>query len=184
MATLGTGTPNLLERATAASYRYRLLQIALVVIGALMLLLYPLSLVWPAGWAWHPGAPYESDYFTMIVGLYATLGAFLLNAARRPEANLALIWFTVCSSVVHGAIMTAQSFGSGHHMGHLLGDVPALFLENVADSRLLERIAAETGVRIGGKLYSDALSPPDGPAASYIAMMRSNARELTRVLTC
>jgi zinc/manganese transport system substrate-binding protein len=63
-------------------------------------------------------------------------------------------------------------------------NVPALFLENVADSRLLERIAAETGVRIGGKLYSDALSPPDGPAATYIAMMRSNARELTRVLTC
>ena len=63
-------------------------------------------------------------------------------------------------------------------------NVPALFLENVSDSRLLERIAAETGVRIGGKLYSDALSPPDGPAPTYIAMMRSNARELTRVLTC
>jgi zinc/manganese transport system substrate-binding protein len=63
-------------------------------------------------------------------------------------------------------------------------NVPALFLENVADSRLPERIAAETGVRIGGKLYSDALSPPDGPAATYIAMMRSNVRELTRALTC
>lgn len=63
-------------------------------------------------------------------------------------------------------------------------NVPALFLENVADSRLLERIAAETGVRIGGKLYSDALSPPDGPAASYIEMMRSNVHELTRALTC
>ena len=63
-------------------------------------------------------------------------------------------------------------------------NVPALFLENVADSRLLERIAAETGVRIGGKLYSDALSPPDGPATTYIAMMRSNVRELTRALTC
>src|ERR1700758_5313470 len=137
MATLGTGTPNLLERATAASYRYRLLQIALVVIGALMLLLYPLSLVWPAGWAWHPGAPYESDYFTMIVGLYATLGAFLLNAARRPEANLALIWFTVCSSVVHAAIMAAQSFGSGDHMGHLWGDIPALLLVAIVLSVLV-----------------------------------------------
>lgn len=63
-------------------------------------------------------------------------------------------------------------------------NVPALFLENVADSRLLERIAAETGVRIGGKLYSDALSPPDGPATTYIAMMRSNVRELTSALTC
>jgi zinc/manganese transport system substrate-binding protein len=61
---------------------------------------------------------------------------------------------------------------------------PALFLENVADSRLLQRIAEDTGVRIGGKLYSDALSPPDGPAASYIAMMRSNVRELTHALTC
>jgi len=62
-------------------------------------------------------------------------------------------------------------------------NVTALFLENVADSRLLQRIAAETGVRIGGKLYSDALSPPDGPAATYIEMMRSNVRELTSALT-
>jgi zinc/manganese transport system substrate-binding protein len=62
-------------------------------------------------------------------------------------------------------------------------NVPALFLENVADSRLLQRIAAETNVRIGGKLYSDALSPPDGPAGTYIEMMRSNLRELTRALT-
>ena len=62
-------------------------------------------------------------------------------------------------------------------------NVPALFLENVADSRLLQRIGAETGVRIGGRLFSDALSPPDGPAASYIEMMRSNLRELTRALT-
>jgi zinc/manganese transport system substrate-binding protein len=62
-------------------------------------------------------------------------------------------------------------------------NVPALFLENVADSRLLQRIGAETGVKIGGRLFSDALSPPDGPAASYIEMMRSNLRELTRALT-
>jgi zinc/manganese transport system substrate-binding protein len=61
--------------------------------------------------------------------------------------------------------------------------ITALFLENVSDPRLLQRIAAETGVQIGGKLYSDALSAPDGPAASYIEMMRSNVRELTRALT-
>jgi zinc/manganese transport system substrate-binding protein len=61
--------------------------------------------------------------------------------------------------------------------------ITALFLENVSDPRLLQRIAAETGAQIGGKLYSDALSAPDGPAASYIEMMRSNVRELTRALT-
>jgi hypothetical protein len=114
----------------APSYSYRLLQIALVVFGAVMILLYPLAVVWPSGWAWHPGAPHESDYFMMIVGLYATLGLFLWNAARRPEANISLIWFTVCSSFVHAAIMAVQSFGggNGHHMGHLWGDVPALLL--------------------------------------------------------
>jgi zinc/manganese transport system substrate-binding protein len=61
-------------------------------------------------------------------------------------------------------------------------NVPAVFVENITDPRLIERIAEETGVRIGGTLYSDALSPADGPAPTYIAMMRSNARELTRAL--
>jgi hypothetical protein len=121
----------------ASSYSYRLLQIALVGFGAVMILLYPLAMVWPSGWAWHPGAPYQSDYFMMIVGLYATLGIFLWNAARRPEANISLIWFTVCSSVVHAAIMAVQSFGGGHHMGHLWGDVPALLLAAIVLSVLV-----------------------------------------------
>lgn len=64
----------------------------------------------------------------MIVGLYVTLGVFLINAARKPENHLSLIWFAVWSSVVHAAIMAVQSFGGGHHMGHLWGDVPALLL--------------------------------------------------------
>src|SRR6202161_1187044 len=108
------------------SSAYKLLQVALVVFGAACLPLYPLALVWPSGWAWHSGAPYQSDYFMMIVGVYATLGVFLLNAARNPQANLSLIWFAVWSSVVHGAIMAVESFGGEQHMGHLSGDVPAL----------------------------------------------------------
>jgi len=52
--------------------------------------------------------------------------------------------------------------------------VPAVFLENVSDRRLADRIAAESGARIGARLYSDALSPPGGPAATYLAMMRQN----------
>ncbi len=107
---------------------YKLLQIALAVFGVVTLLVYPLAVVWPSGWAWHAGAPYESQYFMMIVGVYATIGIFLLNAARKPEANLSFIWFVVWSSVVHAAIMAVQAFGRGHHMGHLWGDVPALLL--------------------------------------------------------
>ena len=106
----------------------KLLQIVLVLFGAVGVLLYPLAIVWPAGWAWHEGAPYESQYFMMIVGVYATLGVFLINAARDPKAHMSLIWFTVWSSVVHGAIMAVQSLQMPEHMGHLLGDVPALIL--------------------------------------------------------
>ncbi|CAJ1580196.1 DUF6632 domain-containing protein [[Mycobacterium] wendilense] len=107
---------------------YTLLRLALVVIGALMLLLYPLAVIWPSGWAWHDGAPHQSHYFMMIVALYATLGGFLLYASQRPEAHLSLIWFAVVSSVVHAAVMAVQSLGSDHHRGHLWGDVPALVL--------------------------------------------------------
>lgn len=54
----------------------------------------------------------------------------------------------------------------------------ALFLENISDPRLMQRIADETGVAIGGTLYSDALSPPNGPAATYIELMRYNIRTI------
>jgi hypothetical protein len=106
----------------------RLLKLVLAVFGAIFLLVYPLAVVWPAGWAWQPGPPHHSQYFMMIVGVYATLGIFLMLASRNPAAHLSLIWFTVWSSIVHAAIMAVQSFGHGDHMGHLAGDVPALLL--------------------------------------------------------
>jgi zinc/manganese transport system substrate-binding protein len=61
--------------------------------------------------------------------------------------------------------------------------IPAVFLENITDPRLLERIAAETATKIGGTLYSDALTGPGGEAPTYIAMMRHNIRVLTEALT-
>lgn len=60
--------------------------------------------------------------------------------------------------------------------------IRAVFLENVSDPRLLQQIAEETGAKIGGTLYSDALSAPEGPAATYLAMMRHNLEELTEAL--
>jgi zinc/manganese transport system substrate-binding protein len=60
--------------------------------------------------------------------------------------------------------------------------IPAVFMENVTDPRLMKRIAEETGAKIGGRLYSDALSAAGGPAASYIDMMRHNLKELRGAL--
>ena len=105
--------------------RRRALRIALVAFGLAFLLVWPLMVIWPSGWAWTPG---QHEYEQMIIGIYATLGVFLLLAAREPEAHLSLIWFTVWSSVVHGGIMAVQSVVDASEHGHLLGDVPALLL--------------------------------------------------------
>lgn len=109
--------------------RLACLRIVLVIVGLIALFaVYPLMLLWPSGWAWESGHTGRSEYALMIVGLYATLGVFLLIASRDPLRHLSLIWFTVWSSVVHGAIMAVQSFGGEGHHSHLLGDVPALFI--------------------------------------------------------
>ena len=108
--------------------RSKLLQIALAVFGTIFCLVYPLAIVWPSGWAWHDGPPVASHYFMMIVGIYATLGIFLIRASRDPKAHRSLIDFTIWSSVVHALIMAMQSYAPGEHTGHMLGDVPALLL--------------------------------------------------------
>src|SRR5262249_49443721 len=97
---------------------------------------YPLMLIWPSGWAWHTG---HSDYPPMIAGIYATLGVFLLLAAREPYAHLSLIWFTVWSSIVHAGIMTAQALTEPGQISHLAGDVPALFIAAIALAVLTPR---------------------------------------------
>ena len=106
--------------------RLKYLKVVLLVTGLIFLVgLYPLTILWPAGWAWHVG---QSQYLEMILGIYATLGVFLILAAKDPLKHGSLIWFTVWSSVVHGGIMTVQAFMNSDHFGHLFGDVPALFL--------------------------------------------------------
>jgi zinc/manganese transport system substrate-binding protein len=61
--------------------------------------------------------------------------------------------------------------------------IPAVFLENVTDERLLRRIGQESGARIGGTLYSDALTDGPGPAPTYLEMMRHNVKQLAAALT-
>lgn len=105
----------------------KLLKTAMIAFGVVFCLVYPLAMVWPSGWMWHGG--HGAYYFQMISGIYATLGIFLILAARRPAAHTSLIAFTIWSSAVHAVIMTIQVFHDGtNEWGHLLGDVPALLL--------------------------------------------------------
>ena len=98
--------------------RIKYLSVALLVVGLIFIFgIWPLTVVWPSGWAWH--AKGRSEYLEMIFGIYATLGVFLMIASRDPMAHKSLIWFTVWSSFVHGAIMAVQSITDTRHIGHL-----------------------------------------------------------------
>lgn len=107
--------------------RLRYLRVALISVGLIFIFgIYPLMMaLWPSGWRWSPN---QAQYEQMILGVYATLGVFLLIASRNPLRHLSLIWFTVFSSVVHAGIMTAQALSMPSEHGHLFGDVPALLI--------------------------------------------------------
>jgi len=105
--------------------RVKYLRIALLLVGLTFTVgIWPLGSVWPSGWAWHEGG--RPEYLEMILGIYATLGVFLIIASRDPMAHRSLIWFAVWSSTVHGGIMGMQPVANTRHLGHLWGDVPAL----------------------------------------------------------
>jgi len=123
--------------------RFRYLKIALVLTGAFCTVgVYPLTIFWPSGWAWH--AEGQSLYLQMIIGIYATLGVFLMIAARNPLDHLSLIWFAVWSSIVHGGIMAIQALVCPEHTGHLFGDVPVLLMAAAVFAFLTPRRKART----------------------------------------
>ena len=108
----------------------RALRIVLVATGiAFTVGIAVLMRVWPSGWSWTPGQP---EYEQMILGVYATLGIFLLLAARDPAEHRSLILFTGWSSVVHAGIMAIQALREVSERGHLVGDVPALLVIGAA----------------------------------------------------
>jgi len=116
------------------------LRVALVVIGLVFIFgIYPQTILWPSGWRWGHGS---SHYLMMIIGIYATLGVFLLIAARNPLAHRSLIWFTVVSSVVHAAIMAVEAVTDPAEHGHLAGDVPALLVVAIVLAVLMPRYKA------------------------------------------
>jgi hypothetical protein len=114
------------------------LRVVLVVVGLVFIVgLYPLTVLWPAGFMWEPR---QSEYEQMILGVYAVLGVFLLMAARAPRQHRSLIWFTAWSSFIHGLIMLLQALRDPVERANLLGDVPALILIGVVLAALMRRV--------------------------------------------
>jgi len=112
------------------------LRYALILFGIIILLVYPMMQIWPSGWRWEPS---QYKYEQMIIGIYATLGVFLILASKNPLANASLIWFTVWSNVVHATIMLLQVIFDPVEHGHLYGDIPALYLMAIVLAYLMPR---------------------------------------------
>ena len=127
--------------------RERALKIVLVLVGLIFLFgVYSLMMfLWSSGWRWQPNQP---EYEQMILGVYATLGIFLLLASRNPSENRSLIAFTAWSSLVHAAIMAVQAFQHPSEHGHLLGDIRKLQHGDQPRSQL-DRCIRRDGVGCG-----------------------------------
>ena len=113
------------------------LSTVLLVFGVVFIFgVWPLMMLWPAGWQWQPNQP---EYEQMIIGVYATLGVFLVLASRNPARHRSLIQFTAWSSLVHAGIMAVHAFRDSAERGHLLGDVPVLAVVGIVLLVLLSK---------------------------------------------
>lgn len=122
--------------------RDHVLRVVLIVFGLVFTFgVWPLMQLWPAGWQWQPSQP---EYEQMIVGVYATLGVFLVFTSRRPQDHVSLILFTAWSSLVHAGIMAIQALRDTAERGHWLGDIPILALVGIVLLVLVPRSGART----------------------------------------
>ena len=105
--------------------KHKYLTAALYVIGVIFIAGVPVMMLLSDRWSWTPP---QYEYEQMIMGIYMTLGVFLILAARYPLAHASLIWFTIWPSIVHGGIMLIQAIVDHTDRDNFLGDIPALFL--------------------------------------------------------
>ena len=105
----------------------RTLSIVMIAVGVFLILGLPFAFdFWPAGFRWgHPMG--HAAYERMIVAIYMALGICLIVAARDPARHAILIDFTILSSLLHGAVMTYDSFVQPGEHTHLVADIPLLF---------------------------------------------------------
>lgn len=108
--------------------RKTLLTIVLLATAAFLMFLLPFMFdLWPGGFRWaHPSM--HPAYERMIIAIYFALGVCLVPTALDPERHVMVIDFTILSSLLHGAVMTYDSFAQEHEMTHLVGDVPVLLV--------------------------------------------------------
>ena len=130
-------------------------------------------------------AAYDATLAALDAEIRAAIGAIPRAQRRLLTTHDAFRYFAKAYEVDVLAVrgVSADSEPSARQIAALIrqirqGNVKALFMENISDPRAIQRISAETGARIGGKLYSDALSDAGGPAATYVDMMRHNARQI------
>ena len=132
---------------------------------------------------------YDADLVTLDHEIRAALAAIPPDRRKIVTTHDAFGYFSRAYGVEMMAPqgVSTESEPSAKDVARIIRQVkadqiPAVFLENISDPRLAQRIASESGAKIGGKLYSDALSREKGPAGTYIAMMKANIRELTKAL--
>ncbi len=105
------------------------ISIVLLVFGLVFIFgVWPLMMFWPSGWQWQPSQP---EYEQMVLGVYATLGVFLVLASRNPVQHRSLILFAAWSSLVHSGIMAVQAIRDTAERGHLIGDVAVLAIVGI-----------------------------------------------------
>jgi zinc/manganese transport system substrate-binding protein len=134
-------------------------------------------------------AAYDATLEALDKDIRAAIGAIPREKRRLLTTHDAFRYFAKAYEVDFLAVrgVSSEAEPSAREIAALVrqirqGKVTALFMENISDPRSIQRIAAETGARIGGKLYSDALSEAGGPATTYVDMMRHNARQIAGAL--
>ncbi|GGE53285.1 metal ABC transporter substrate-binding protein [Agaricicola taiwanensis] len=142
-------------------------------------------------------ATYEANASAYLARLDALDAEIKAAIAKIPEADRRIITshdaFGYFAEAYHVEFIAPQGISteaeaSARDVAALVRQIraekaKAVFVENISDARLIEQISRETGVSVGGTLYSDALSDADGPAGTYIDMIRHNIKALSTALS-
>jgi zinc/manganese transport system substrate-binding protein len=141
-------------------------------------------------YAYNAGA-YQAEVALLHAGIKSSIGAIAPERRKVITSHGAFGYFGRTYGVTFLApqALSTESEPSARDVARLIDQirrqkVKALFVENISDPRLVEQIARETGAKVGGTLYSDALSKPGGPAATYLDMMRHNGKVIAEALGC